>query len=430
VHRLSLAAGVFALFLIPVLPAQDSKPAAVQEGAPAASKPSIQKASAIQRDKNGVPVDTGLQKTKTGLEYCVLRKGRPGGHKPVNGDIVKVHYSGWLLNGKQFDTSKKRGKAFSFPVGRGMVIMGWDEGVQLMTEGSIYKFKIPYEMAYGEQGRPPVIPAKAPLIFEIELLEVISRPKMIPLDAKLAKKAESGLQYQVLDPGKGAPIADGDWVTFKLAFFDLKGKLLDWSEEMYQRQGRYPQGPIGKMRLPFLNEAMKLVKPGGKIRCRVPMALSFGSNPPPNIPVEKGADTIWEIEIVSAYKPLPVPAFKMSAKEAVKKTKSGLEYEVIDAGKEDGKAIQKGSKVTIHYAGWLSSGKLFDASYTRGKPESFTVDADPVLPAWHEGVKLMKEGAIYRFTVPAALGYGPQGIPGVIPGNSTLVYQIEIVSVQ
>jgi peptidylprolyl isomerase len=427
VHRFPLVAGVLTLFFTPVLAAQDSKPApapaeAIQ--APAGQMPEI------KRDAKGVPLDTKLEKTKTGLQYCVLKEGKAGGAKPTNGDMVKVHYSGWLLDGTLFDTSKKRAKAFGFPVGKGMVILGWDEGLKLMTVGSIYKFIIPFEMAYGEQGRPPVIPAKAPLVFEIELVSVTSRPKMQPLDPKLTKATESGMKYQILDAGKGGPIAEGDWVVFKVAFFNLKGELLDWSEDMFQQRGSYPDGPVGKMGLPFLNEAMKLVMPGGKIRCRVPMALSFGSNPPPNLPVGKGEETMWEIEVVERYKPLPVPEFKMSDKGTAKKTESGLLYEVIKEGKEGGKAIAKGSKVKVHYSGWLTSGKLFDASYKRGMPIDLEVDVSPVITAWHEGLKLMKEGAVYRFTIPAALGYGAQGRPPVIPANSTLVFVIEVVSVQ
>lgn len=428
-QRFPLAAGVLTLFLSPVLAAQDGTPASAPSPAKTGQDP-VAKTQEIKRDEKGVPLDTKLQKTKAGLQYCVLREGKPGGAKPTDGDMVKVHYTGWLLDGTMFDTSKKRSRTFGFTVGKGMVILGWDAGLKLMTPGSVYKFIIPYEMAYGEEGRPPVIPAKAPLIFEIELVSVVSRPKMQPLDEKLLKATESGMKYQVLDPGKGDPIVEGDWVVFKVAFFSMQGKLLDWSEDMYQQRGSYPDGPVGKMGLPFLNEAMKLLKPGGKIRCRVPMALSFGSNPPPNLPVGKDEDTMWEIEIVERYKPLPVPEFKMTDKETAKKTGAGLIYEVIKAGKEGGKEVATGSKVKVHYAGWLTNGTLFDSSYKRGMPIELVVDQSPVITGWHEGLKLMKEGAIYRLTIPAELGYGAQGRPPVIPANSTLVFVIEVQSVQ
>ncbi len=427
--RIPLATGVLTLMLTIVLPAQ-----AGSSGSRAASTPARAKAgqegSSILRDKKGIPLDKDVQEAKSGLKYSILRSGKAGAAKPEVGDLVKVHYSGWLLDGTQFDSSKKRGTPIVVSVGRGRVIPGWDEGLQLMSVGSIFKFRIPYMMAYGERGRPPVIPAKAPLVFEMELLEVIRKPKLALLDDKLAKLADSGLKYQILDAGKGEAVQDGDFVVFKLAHWKLDGKLLAWSEEMRQEQGSYPAGPIGQLRLPFLNEALKLIQPGGKIRCLVPMTLSFGTNPPPNLAMSKDDKTMWELEIVERFKALPVPEFKMPAKEVLKKTSTGLQYEVLKAPKEGAKAVKTGNKVKVHYAGWLTSGKLFDSSYKMGKPFEITVDQDPVIRGWHEGLKLMAEGAVYRFIIPADLGYGAQGAGGVIPPNSTLVFQIEVLSVQ
>lgn len=88
------------------------------------------------------------------------------------GDTVVVHYTGTLMDGTVFDTSKKRGQPFSFQVGGGMVIQGWEEGLIGMQTGGTRQLTIPPAMAYGPGGVPGVIPPNSPLVFEIELLEI------------------------------------------------------------------------------------------------------------------------------------------------------------------------------------------------------------------------------------------------------------------
>jgi FKBP-type peptidyl-prolyl cis-trans isomerase len=88
------------------------------------------------------------------------------------GNTVDVHYTGWLTDGKKFDSSVDRGEPFSFKLGAGMVIRGWDLGVQGMKVGGKRKLTIPSDLAYGDRGYPGAIPPKATLVFEVELLKV------------------------------------------------------------------------------------------------------------------------------------------------------------------------------------------------------------------------------------------------------------------
>ncbi len=105
----------------------------------------------------------------SGLQYEVLREGT--GRKPKATDSVKCHYEGTLVDGTVFDSSRRRGEPAVFPLNG--VIRGWTEGLQLMQEGAVYRFFIPYNLAYGENGAGASIPPYAALVFEVELIEVI-----------------------------------------------------------------------------------------------------------------------------------------------------------------------------------------------------------------------------------------------------------------
>ena len=117
---------------------------------------------------------------------------------------------------------------------------------------------------------------------------------------------------------------------------------------------------------------------------------------------------------------------KKNAEESeVTVTASGLQYRVI----KDGDGILPGphSRVRCHYEGRLIDGKVFDSSYRKGTPIVFGLDQ--VIPGWTEGLQLMKVGSKYEFYIPADLAYGEVGVPGVIPGNSTLIFTVELLAV-
>ncbi len=108
--------------------------------------------------------------TESGLKYVDLVVGT--GREAAAGDLATVHYTGWLTNGKKFDSSVDRREPFSFPLGGGKVIRGWDEGVVGMKVGGKRKLTIPPQLGYGARGAGGVIPPNATLVFDVELLEV------------------------------------------------------------------------------------------------------------------------------------------------------------------------------------------------------------------------------------------------------------------
>ena len=141
------------------------------------AKPFLEKAAA----------EKGAQKTASGLIYTEIKPG--SGAQPKASNTVKVHYTGTLIDGKEFDSSVKRGQPVEFPLGQ--VIPCWTEGVGMMKVGGKAKLVCPSNIAYGDQGRPPTIPGGATLIFEVELLDVKATatpaPKM-PMTPKAGSK--------------------------------------------------------------------------------------------------------------------------------------------------------------------------------------------------------------------------------------------------
>lgn len=146
-----------------------SKPAEPKAATPKASAPKVKVAEPTFAASLGINPKE-LRATPSGLKMVDVKAGN--GTEATAGHEVVVHYTGWLTDGKKFDSSRDRGEPFTFNLGAGEVIQGWDQGVDGMKVGGRRKLVIPADLGYGDNGAPPDIPPGATLVFDVELLEV------------------------------------------------------------------------------------------------------------------------------------------------------------------------------------------------------------------------------------------------------------------
>ena len=198
------------------------------------------------------------------------------------GDEVRVHYTGWLTDGTKFDSSVDRGQPFSFTLGVGMVIRGWDEGVAGMKVGGKRKLTIPAHLGYGARGAGRVIPPNATLVFEVELLGITEVP------------AEGELVIEEVLEGKGEAAANGRTVRVHYRGCLEDGTVFDSSYE----RGDPIEFPLGAgMVIAGWEQGLQGLKVGGNRKLRIPYNLGYGAQGYPGV-IPPYATLIFDVELV------------------------------------------------------------------------------------------------------------------------------------
>ena len=219
------------------------------------------------------------------------------GESPNIGDKVKVHYNGMLEDGTKFDSSIDRNKPFEFTLGVGMVIKGWDEGIQGMSKGGKRKLIIPSELAYGKRGAGNVIPPDATLHFNVELLDFTE--KFVDTDFSLPGKeevTESGLRMIIHKEGNGEKPNAGQTVQVH-----YRGILEDGSEfDSSHNRGRPFSFQLGQGRvIKGWDEALALMSKGEKRTLIIPPHIGYGSRAQGKIP--PNSTLLFEVELIDFH---------------------------------------------------------------------------------------------------------------------------------
>lgn len=247
----------------------------------------------------------------------------------------------------------------------------------------------------------------------------IPAPEDVAAPPKDAKTTASGLASKVLTPStsKDRP-TDQDQVKVHYTGWTTDGKMFDSSVQ----RGEPTTFGVGQV-IPGWTEALKLMVVGEKRRLWIPAKLAYGETPRMGAPAGNLTFDVELLEIISAPK---APADVKAPPKDAKKTESGLAYRVLEKG--SGKVHPKATdRVTVHYTGWTTDGKMFDSSVQRGQPASFSLNG--VIKGWTEGVQLMVEGEKTRFWIPGSLAYGDTpSRPGAPAG--TLVFDIHLLQIR
>eukprot|EP00403_Amphidinium_massartii_P033681 CAMPEP_0178437688 /NCGR_PEP_ID=MMETSP0689_2-20121128/35147_1 /TAXON_ID=160604 /ORGANISM="Amphidinium massartii, Strain CS-259" /LENGTH=549 /DNA_ID=CAMNT_0020059949 /DNA_START=121 /DNA_END=1770 /DNA_ORIENTATION=- len=210
---------------------------------------------------------------------------------PKAGDEVSVHYVGTLAaDGSEFDSSRSRGKPFTFTLGQGQVIKGWDLGVASMKKGEVAKFTLAPEFAYGEAGSPPKIPENATLVFEVELLSWVSKDDLFQDGGAIKSKVEDGKGWQ--KPKAGSEVR----ISMKVCAKD--GSTIDEKTGFEYVLGTDALGPLGKA----IDKALEGMKRQEKIKLALSKDYAYGDEKPDGADVELTLESIYEIKDISFTK--------------------------------------------------------------------------------------------------------------------------------
>ncbi len=232
-----------------------------------------------------------------------------------------------------------------------------------------------------------------------------------------AQKTASGLAYKQLSPGTGdeQPTAD-DSVEVHYTGWTTDGKMFDSSV----KRGHTAKFPLRGV-IAGWTEGLQLMHVGEKMRFWIPEELAYKGQPS-----RPQGMLVFDVElktVVHPPKPIEAPNDVAAAPKDAKTTKSGLAYKVLQegTGKDHPKAT---SRVTVHYTGWTTDGKMFDSSVQRGEPATFPLSG--VIAGWTEGLQLMTKGEKTRLWIPQDLAY--KGRPGAPAGM--LVFDVELLEIQ
>nr|XP_019949853.1 PREDICTED: peptidyl-prolyl cis-trans isomerase FKBP10-like [Paralichthys olivaceus] len=310
-------------------------------------------------------------------------------------DFIRYHFNGTLFaDGKKFDSSHDRGKAFISQVGLGRLITGMDRGLQGMCVNERRKITIPPHLAFGSVGTGGVIPADAVLVYDVLLLDIWNTEDKVVI--RTLHKPASCNRTTVAS----------DFVRYHYNGTLLSGEAFDSS---YSRNTTYDtylgQGDL----ITGMEEGLLGMCVAERRLIIVPPFLAYGENGS-GIAVPPQATLVFEVLLVDLFNP-----------------KDDLIVEVKEAPVACTRRTVKGDYIRYHYNGTFQDGTAFDSSYQRNSTYNTYVGMGYVIRGMDKALQGLCMGEKRRITVPPHMAYGEDGVGDLIPGSAVLVFEIHVI---
>jgi len=354
------------------------------------------------------------------------------------GDKVTVHYGGFLQDGKKFDSSFDRAQPFTFTMGVGQVIPGWDQGLLGVCAGEERHLVVPAPLAYGDRGAGDVIPPGATLLFDIVIVDVERADSRQEEEQRRKQEEEAKRKKKEEEERKRieAKKREEEEQRKRKAEEEERRRREEEErrkaeeEEQRRKEEKRKQEEQRRKQQQKRREEEERKKIEEEIRRKEEELNRQQEEKLRRREEEKAQESQRRAEEEEEYKNGEDEYYYYEDYAPESSCEPGdLKMQVTHSPGRCGKIARAGDQLTMHYTGKLSSGRKFDSSVDRNKPFQFTLGVGQVIAGWDEGLSGMCVGEKRTLVIPPDLAYGEQGVGAVIPPCSVLVFDVELLEI-